>query len=262
MATTGRGRIITLVLVVIVILLAGEFVYTYEQDSSTISSLEQTVSSQSSMISSQLSQLDLDATKMSNLSATVTTLRGQVASLNSQADLDRAKITSLTSGFNQANGTAVALQSQVGNLNSQIANLDAQVATLNNQIAADQSELASLQLQIKLLESTLTAFKGALVNPIAQLIEGNLTVSIQAGSEAQYYFWGIGTNGVIVVGVESSSSPDTYVSLSSVPVQTDVGHAGIAAFNVVECCDGYNVSIYAANMAAFTATINIWYFHL
>jgi uncharacterized coiled-coil protein SlyX len=250
-------------LIVIILILGAAWAYTYEQDFGTISSLDHTVTSQRSLINSQVSQLSLDLAKVSNLTMIVTSIRTQVKTLGSEITADEARISSLTSGYAQANTTIGSLQSQVASLNSQIGNLDAQVATLDNQIAAYQSEVTSLQVQVRQLVGDLTAINVALGQPVAQLMVSDETISVPSGSAQQFNFTSTGVGSVLVVGVASSTSPNTIVSLavSTDPLTWDVGSSGIAAFNIIEGWDDFNVSISSQNTSAFTATINIWYFY-
>jgi predicted RNase H-like nuclease (RuvC/YqgF family) len=259
--SSGRGRFVTPLLALTIIVMCAAFAFTYELDSGTISSLNQSITSQRSLINSQVSQLDVDLTRISNLTSTITSLRGQVSSLNSRITSDQAEITSLTSGYARGNTTVTTLQSEVASLNSQIVNLDAKVATLNTQIPPYQSELASLRLQVRQLESILTAINTALGEPVAQVIENDVTFSVLAGSERQFQFTSIGVGSVLLVGVASSTSSNTIVSLGETTDPFNVGNGSVVAFNIIECCDNFTVNIYSQNMTNFTATVSIWYFH-
>jgi predicted RNase H-like nuclease (RuvC/YqgF family) len=262
LAGSDKRRVVLLLLIVVILILGASFAYSYEQDSDVTSSLNQTITSRESLINSQVSRLSIDLNEMTNLTAIVSSLRSQVSTLQSQISYDQAEINSLTAGYSQANTTEGSQQSQVSNLDSKIANLDAQVATFNTQIATYQSEIASLQTQVRQLESALTVIDVALYDPVVQLMESNLRFSVPAGSDEQFQVTSISVGSVLLVGIVSSTSSNTMVSLSENTDPVDVGRSGIAAFILNECCgENYTLSIYSQNMTSFTATVNIWYFH-
>jgi uncharacterized coiled-coil protein SlyX len=154
---SSRTPIIALVAIVIV--LGAAFGFYYIQSSGTISSLNQTTSSQASEISSQSSeiasqtsqiasqatQLAADNAKITNLTSSVYNLQSEVTSLQAQVASDEARITSLVAKNNQANQTIASLNSQVTSLNTQISSLNGQITSDASQISSLQSQVASLQ---------------------------------------------------------------------------------------------------------------------
>jgi hypothetical protein len=137
------------VLVVVIVALAGVFVYTYSVSQAAIASRDSTISSQSSMISSQqaqisgqLSQMTQDTAKIGTLNATINTDNAQIANLTALVNADVAKIQALNSGYAKANSTINSLQAQVTTLTSTINSLNGQVSTLNTQITALQAQVS------------------------------------------------------------------------------------------------------------------------
>lgn len=144
-----------LALLVIVVILGALFGYYYLQSSSSISSLNQTVTSQSSQISAQAAQIAADNTKITNLTSIVSSLQSRISSLQSQVTVDEAKVNSLTTKDVQANQTISSLDSQIASLNSQISSYQSQVTALNNQISSLQTQVFSLQAIGNLSRSTM-----------------------------------------------------------------------------------------------------------
>jgi peptidoglycan hydrolase CwlO-like protein len=154
---SSRTSIVALVAIVIV--LGAAFGFYYIQSSGTISTLNQTTSSQASEISSQSSeistqasqitsqvaQLGADNAKITNLTSNVSNLQSKVASLQAQVTSDEARITSLIAKNSQANQTIASLSSQVSSLNTQISSLNGQITSDESQVSTLQSQVASLQ---------------------------------------------------------------------------------------------------------------------
>jgi cell division protein FtsB len=127
-AASSRTMIIAFVVVILV--LAAGFGYYFVTASGQISSLNQTLTSQSEKISAQAAEIASDTSRISALNASVT-------SLNAKVVQDQAAIASLTAGFTQANQT--------------IASLDDQITTLQTTIASDNAQIATLQAQVSML---------------------------------------------------------------------------------------------------------------
>jgi len=154
---SNRTPIIALVAVVIV--LGATFGFYYIQSSGTISSLNQTTSSQASEISSQSSeissqasdissqatQLATDNAKIGNLTSNVSNLQSQISTLQAQVASDETRITSLVAKNSQANQT-------IASLNSQVSSDGTQIVSLNGQISSDELQISNLQSQVTSLQ--------------------------------------------------------------------------------------------------------------
>jgi hypothetical protein len=87
-----------------------------------------------------------------------------------------------------------------------------------------------------------------------------VTFSVPAGSEQQFRFLSGEYDGVLIVGVVTSASSNTTVSISEVVDPKSVGYSGVAAF-IVDEGGNWTVNIYDGNMSGFSATVNVWFFH-
>jgi len=242
------------------VVLAAGFGYYYFESSGTVNGLNQTISSQQTQIDSQVQQLAIDQARISNYTSTISSLRSQVTALQSQVNVDQAKITRLTQQAADANMTISSLTSQISTLESNITGLDTQISALNDQIQALNSQLAATQTQVTQLEGTLSVLNSALAASTAQLLDSNDAFSVPAGSQKTLQFTTGANGGFLLIGILSSSSANTTVSVKTPNDPVNVGRSGVAAFTLAGS-SLYTVYIYDTNNQSFSATLNAWYFH-
>ena len=240
----GPSRVLTVVLVVLIVLFAGLFAYTFVTSSSTISGLNRTVSTQSSQITQQASTIAYDANQISGLQSQVSTLQTQVSS-------DQAEVATLNSRLATANST---ISTDAG----QIASLDSQISTLNSQISSDQSQIASLQAE----ESAfVVGIENALSEPKSIVFESNYGYSIASDQYATFSYTSGGTAEVWLVSVSGSTSADTLVGTNLTSTNTfNIGSSGVVVFDI-PAYTAFTISIYDSNYAAYSATVSIWAFY-
>ncbi len=251
-------------MILIIVALAAGFGYYYYESSGTINGLNQTVSSQQSQLSEEMTQLAVAQEKVSNLTKTVSTLNSEVVSLQSMVNADEAQIATLTLHGTQANTTIGSLTAQISTLDSNITSLNAQIAGLNNQIAGLNSQIASEEGVVSQLQSTIRVVNSALGSSTAQLVYSNDSFSVGAGGMKSLTFSSTSAGGFVVVGVISSTSGNTTITIKSVdggslsPV--NVGRTGVTGF-ALAASTSYTVNFYDLNNGAFSANVNVWYFH-
>ncbi len=143
--SSRQGRLPLLTSIVVVIVLAGAFGYTYLQSSSTIASENSTITSLQSSLAAASSTITSLNSKISSLSETIKNdesaiqaAQSKITQLQAQVAQDQATITTLQ---NQG----AAQQSQIAQLQSQVQSLNAQISSLQNQVASLQSQLSNLQ---------------------------------------------------------------------------------------------------------------------
>ena len=237
----GRGPLIALVAVIIV--LGAGFGFYYLQSSSTISGLDQ-------KISSQQGQITADNAKISDLNQTIISLQSQVAT-------DESRINSITAKDLQANQTIASLDSQVSSLNAQITTYQSQVTSLQNQVCSLQA-IGSLT-STEHLVSAQTFNTGT---------SGQVTVTTFTAQYAGY----------VLVSVSSASDPtnegpEVFLSFSS-GVQGDYGSmtiptqgyfipfsSSVNALPVPVVPGTVTVYLDTADTTAQTATLTVVYYY-
>lgn len=245
-------------ILVIIILGAGAAFY-YFESTGTIDGLNQTVSSQQTLISSQRSQLTADQNKVANLTATISSLRSQVSSLQAQVNVDNAKISALEHSGAQANATIASLESQISSLNTNVSALNAQISALNGQIATLNGQLAYEEQAVAQLESVLGLVDLALASSQSQAITTGEIISVTAGTQATKVFTTAATGGYLLVGIQASTSNHTTLALRfGDPLS--VGSNGVGAF-VLAGSTTYTLEVYDYFNSSFSATLSVWYFH-
>lgn len=277
-------------MVAVIVLLGAASGFLYFQTSSTISSLNQTVTSQSvslaqknslieglnSTIASDLSRISTLNSQMAADNATIATLRGQIAddlasirSLNATVASDKMQISSLNSTVTSDSTQINSLRSQVSSDESQISNLTGQVSTLKAQVSSLQSQMSSLQSQVSSLKAitelgnttteqsshTFTLSSSSIQNITSFTVQyaGYVVVDVTAASDPK-------ETSVHSINVYSSSIPgggqcipgcNTFYVLSSVPFE--------AVFPVLPgtvTIDLYN----SATSSSQTATVSVTYY--
>ena len=259
-----RGRNLTVVMVLAIVILAALFAYSYIDSSNTINGLNQTVTSQQNQLSVQMLQLASAQDKVTNLTETGASLRTQVATLQSQVNSDEAMITSLTAKDTQANATIVSLTSQISSLDSNITSLNSQITALNSQITSVNAQLATEQAIVVQLRSTISLVDSALASSTAELVYSNDSFTVAAGGQKSLTFSSTAAGGFVLVGLMSSTSTNTILTIrsgdsgSSLP--DDLGAAGVTGF-ALGASATYTINFFSMDNGSFSATVNIWYFH-
>ena len=269
MQGTSRYRIISTGLAVVLLIIVASFAVYYTQSSSTRSSLKETITSQSSELNIQAYQLAGDNSTIESLKSNMTSLLQTVSSLQSEVRADETRITLLVARATKDNLTIGSLNSEIASLNSEVTNLNAEVTALDERVAADQSQVASLETERTDLMSVITAVDTALARPCstpdACVPEyTNYKFTVIKGSMENFTFTAAGDGGDLVIAVVSSTSSNTtvytpmeYGPSSGAPV--NVGSSGIVVFTP-EGGDTFPVYIYDQNLQGFSATVDIWYF--
>ena len=262
--TMPTGRTATAVMVLVIVVLAALFAYSYAESSGTISGLNETVTSQQNQLSAQMLQLASAQDKVTNLTRTASSLKTQVTTLQSQVNSDEAMVISLTEKDTQANATIGSLTSQISSLDSNITSLDTQITSLNNQITSVNAQLATEQNEVVQLRSTINLMDSALASSTAQPVYSDDNFTVGAGGQESLTLGSTAAGGFVLVGLKSSTSNSTMVTIksgdsgSSLP--TDLGAAGVTGFSLGANAS-YTISFYSMGNSGFSATVNIWYFH-
>ena len=243
---------------VVLIVLGAVFGYYYLQSSSTISSLNQTVNSRAIEVSQKNTLIsNLNATivsnnaKIANDTAKIANLTSTITSLQSQVQADEARINSLLAKNAQENQTIASLNSQIASLNSQIASYQSQVSSL-------QAQVSQLQAQVGLYQTATNYLNAALSASLTRLYYSNYQFSVPSGTQ-EFFSFGAGTvGGYLLVGVVTSTSQNTIVSVSTSTV--NVGNSGVALF-YIPAQTSFDLDIYDQNSNSFSATMNVWFFY-
>jgi septal ring factor EnvC (AmiA/AmiB activator) len=270
MQLTPSLRAVSAVLLAVVLVMIATFSFYYVRSSGTISSLDRTITLQSSELNIQSLRLAADNNTIASLISTVASLRSQAKNIQSEIESDEANITTLESKLTRAETDMASLNANFSSLKGVVSNMDVQISAFDSRIAAYQAQIASLHIQVSTLQATSGAINTALAETCVTTESctreySNYNITVAKGSEKNFTFTAASDGGVLLVAVLSSTSPNTMVFAPgeygpSAGSPVNVGSSGIAAFTP-EGYDTYAVYIYDQNMSAFSATVNIWYFH-
>jgi len=149
-----------LVTIIILIIMAGVFIYYYVTASGEISrdnSLILTLSSEKQSLQTQLSsansQISTLQSQISSLQNDISSYKSQVVSLKSQLLSGGSDISNLQAQISSLSSDKQSLQTQLSSANLQISTLQSQVSSLSSDKQSLQSQLSSANSQISSLQS-------------------------------------------------------------------------------------------------------------
>ncbi len=209
-----------LVALILLIVIAGLFIYYYFQTSVAISSLQSQLSDANAQVASLQVQLLSANSQVASLQTQLSSANLQVASLQTQLSDANSQISSLQDQLAGANSQISSLQSQLSSANSQVSPLQAQLTSANAQVSSLQDQISPLQAQFESANAQIFSLQDQIRNlqsivNLSQLTTqaNSVTISQAAGELSTVVTFTANYAGYIVVSGTSNTS-NGYIKVS------------------------------------------------